>query len=285
MEYNNNKTYKLVIEGFDDEIIVSDLDKNVIFEELQDQLGDTLRELVDDAPVHDKIVGQYFDWDVFEEIYAYLKSKYNNLSVSVFDENGKLIASYPQGDFISEFLADRYFIDENGDIEVGTIWSCQLQNFIDNASWQYGLETKDGSVLTNVEEWPQALIDEDGRIIWMRDNQELNPIMWYGITGKERLDLWTIDESGNLPATVPVEEGMGSYGGQLEIEGLELNYPSLYDECMLTWYFGCGGNEGADFQKVIETFPLKSFDYKEEGAVNSKVAKFMYQLQTKDFCK
>lgn len=230
---------------------------------LSSDFSDLFAELCGDVSAHNLVKGDLFCLGDIDEVYDIIHSRFKDEVVKVYCDD-TIVASYPLA-ILYEDLADNYIGSENGDIHTCGIWTSQLQNFIDKAEWMVALYSNKHGIIDDIKNWPVPIKNSDNTC-WFLDSYELTPIMWFGIKGEDNLKIWTLSNDC-LPAMVPEEDGMGSYGGQMRIDGFELNYLELYDKYGNSdWYFGACGNEGANFKKVIEECPIDLLSiYKEEN--------------------
>ena len=249
--------YYFRIDGTKEQYEIEDCSLNDIENVLIDNDIQDFREtLCSKNPALEKVVGAGFDVDDMWKVKDFVAKEYAGKCVRVFDHAGKEVKSFPLPELYNNLL-EWLLYDENGDIEICTLWSAQLQNFIDRGQWHVAMQAKDGALIENVEDWPIPTRDDKGDIVWLKDGIDYIPIMWYGLTDSQILPEWGIGANG-MEALVTIEDGMGDYGGQYRIQGLEINYLSMYDNGALgSWYFGSCGNEGADFSKVLDTCPIR----------------------------
>lgn len=233
---------------------IDDFSEDVVYEVLVENFFTI--DIFDEIPATKKIVCNNFVWDDLNEVYNLIDTKYKGIFVKVFNEEGVEVACYELTSLYKDYAYNNS-IEENGDIIVCSLWSDQLENFIEGAEWRVALESSDGILLADVEDWPNPII-ENLEIRWIKDGVEYKPKLWYGISDTQISDIWVL-QNDKLPALVPVEHGLGSYGGQLRIKGLEINYGEMF-EGNGSWFFGACGNSGADFNKVIDRCPIVLLD-------------------------
>lgn len=218
---------------------------------LSGEFSELFSDLCGEIPAHNKIEGESFCNDDIKQVYDVIDEKYKEELVVVYDDNEKEVARYLLTE-IFKSLAENYIGSESGDIQICSIWTSQLQNFIDASKWHIALQSGNDNKI-DPRSWPIPEI-EGSDIYWTEDGKFYKPIMWFGVSDTEILDSWTLTDEG-IYALVPEEEGMGSYGRQMNIDGFEINYGSLFDGNG-SWYFGACGESGADFEKVIESCPV-----------------------------
>lgn len=126
-------------------------------------------------------------------------------------------------------------------------------------------------------EWPLPIVVND-KVKWEKDGEKYYPIMWFG-SSDEIVEEWTLGNDG-MTSIVSAEDGLGSYGGQMNINGFEINYGDLFgDNCF--WYFGACRNEGADFHKVIETCPIDLLSIYSNKNGDDVIEKYCIDFQRK----
>lgn len=251
--------YYFRIDGTTEQYEIEECSLDDIEEVLFDNdIQDFLEALCSKSPTFEKVVGAGFDVDDMWKVKDYVDreyiAKYAGKSVRVFDHAGKEVKSFPLPELYNNLL-EGLLDGENLDIEICTLWSAQLQNFIDRGQWHVAMRAMDGVLIENVEDWPIPVRDSKGVMVWRKDGIDYVPMMWYGLSDGEILPEWVVGANG-MDALVTIENGMGDYGGQYRIQGLEINYLSLYDDGAGSWYFGSCGYEGADFSKVLDTCPI-----------------------------
>lgn len=280
MIIDNTSKYHCVINGIRiNEIAENSLDGicNAIVEgDYSQELADTIECLV---PSLKEAVCEDFSWDFVEDVQKYIDNAYGGQSVLLQDESDNVVGNFPLQPILSE-LCENYYADENGCVQAGHIWSAQLQTFINKGEWLIGFRDEEGIIVTDLEASGKPTVSENGETEWMDGAKNYVPILWYGIKGKPISEMWKV-ENDSFPAIVPIENGMGAYGGQMQIDGFEINYPSLFDDGSVeSWYFGCGGNEGANFSKVLNECPIDLHELLERQNGNEQVAEYCLKLQT-----
>lgn len=268
------KEYYFIIEGDDNRYIMESGDsiKDNYFE-----LSHIYDDVLFSIPSSNLKVGDDFEHlDVYkEEIQHYITANYSHLKLIVYADD-TIVNEYNLADVVNDGIW--YYLDaENYDIKVGSFWSTQLQNYIDNSIWQVALKA-DGILITDQSKWPQPRVTESNNVMWELEGVLLEPTMWFGLKDQDALSKWIVGED-NIPALVTEENGLGDYGGQYCIQGFELNYDSLYDPSVIDWYFGCGGNEGADFSEMLKTCPIDLKELYECGNGKQQIMHYCYSLQ------
>lgn len=273
--------YYFRIDGTTERYEIENCTLNDIEEVLYDNdIQDVLEALCCKNPALEKVVGANFDVDDMWNVKDFVAKEYGGKSVRVFDHADKEVSAFSLTKLYNNLL-DGYIGSESGDIEICTLWSAQLQNFIDRGQWHVAMQAMDGALIENVEDWPIPVRDGKGVTAWRKDGVDYTPMMWYGLTDGEILPEWVVGANG-MEALVTIEDGMGDYGGQYRIQGLEINYLSLYDHGAYgSWYFGSCGYEGAEFSKVLDTCPINLVEL--YGGKNGfeVVEKYCYGLSNK----
>jgi len=212
-------------------------------------------DLYEQIPSWNKIKGCDFDWNELEEINDVFTNKYGKEKVSVYDDADTLVASYSVSEICKNYSISEDYICAEAREQDGCMLFCQqLDNFIDKSSWNLIFKSKDdGSVISDIKDWPNPLII-DGTIKWYKNKSEYKPLMWFGVEGEDIIDIWVINNDGLL-GIVEKENGLGSFGRQMQVDGFEVNYDLLFDG-EVVWYFYELAEEGSDFHKIIETCPV-----------------------------
>jgi len=270
--------YHIIIKEKNKEWILEDIKdlnhehiKAMISEELANELASFI---CSNNPSYEKAIGAGFSWDDMEEINAIIEDVYRDSHVDVLNDNDEVVASYSLLDLYKVIIAD-YLASENGDIEICHLWSAQLENYINLSRWQVALKSNDGGILYESKDWPMPSKREECK--WIRNGQEYTPIMWFGPVGDEILEEWVVQNEG-IAAIVSEEDGMGSYGGQMRIQGYEINYLHFFEDNG-SWYFGACGEAGADFHKVVESCPIDLLSIYTNKNGNELVLKYFLKLQ------
>ena len=238
----NNKQFEIIDDSF-----------NSVVNAISEEFYDIFYEILKETPSYKKAKGNNFIWEDIYDVYKVCEEKFERENIEVYNKKGELSNIYSLSK-VYKILIEDYVTDENGDIAICSLWSNQLNNFIKEGCWNVALMSNDGDYIKDIKDWPARNISGN-HSIWERKGKTYKPIMWYGIKNKEILNEWIVENEG-LQSLVPEEHGMGGYGGQMRINGLEINYMHLFTENDGSWYFGACGEEGADFHKVIETCPI-----------------------------
>lgn len=244
--------------------------------------GDYTEGLVDTIecmiPSVNEAVGENFSWDFVEDVQKYISNAYEFQNVVMQDESDTVVGNFSLQSVLNE-LCESYYADENGCVQAGRIWSVQLQTFINQGEWIAALRDEDGDIILDLESWPKPVVSADGCAEWKAGVKNYTPILWYGIKDSPIFKMWMVGRD-TFPAIVTVENGMGTYGGQMQIDGFEINYPLLFDDGSVeSWYFGCGGMEGADFSKLLNECPINLHELLERHNGNEQVSHYCYKLQ------
>lgn len=230
------------------------------------------------VPSLNEAVCENFSWDFVEDILKYISNAYDAQNVVLQNESDIVIGSFPVQPILND-LCESYYADENGWVQAGEIWSVQLQAFINQGEWIAALRDEDGNVITDLEAWPKPIVSADEGAEWKVGVKKCTPILWYGLKGNPISEIWMVGRD-TFPAIVTEENGMGTYGGQMQIDGFEINYPLLFDDGSVeSWYFGCGGMEGADFSKLLDECPINLHELFKRHNGNEQVAHYCYKLQ------
>lgn len=268
------KEYYFIIEGDDNRYIMESGDS---LEDNYFELSHIYDAVLFSIPSSNLKVGDDFQHlDVYkEEMQQYIAANYSHLKLIVYEDD-IIVNEYNLAEVVKEYIW-HYLYAENYDIMLGSFWTIQLQNYIDNSAWQVALKA-DGILITDLSKWPQPRVIDNNRIMWELDGKMLEPTMWFGLPDHGALSKWIVGDD-NIPALVTEENGLGDYGGQYCIQGFELNYESLYDPSILFWHFGCGGNNGADFTKMLNTCPIDLKKLYESANGKQQVMHYCYSLQ------
>ena len=272
---NNQSKYHCIING----IMIDDIEKcsidGIIDSSYSSELIDNIESQL---PSLKKGVCEDFSWDFVDDIKEYVDNTDSDKVVALYDINDSEIETFPLKQVLKD-LCERYYADENGNIQAGRIWSTQLQTFIEQAEWIVALQSEKGKIITDLKAWPKPFVTENGGKEWKDQENTYTPILWYGIKDSQNSEKWTIGND-SFPAIVTTENGMGEYGSQMQIDGFELNYPLLFDNGSIeSWYFGSFGAEGADFSKLLNECPINLHELIEMHDGKGQIANYCYKLQ------
>lgn len=108
------------------------------------------------------------------------------------DEHGVLLSSEPL-DLLGEIVEMRYDAEE-GQTDTGLVILAMLRNFLVEGVWQYGLRHPDGSILTDISQWPRYM---EYQICgsWNSPSGILQPTMWFGLEHERPIECWMLDSS------------------------------------------------------------------------------------------
>jgi len=188
------------------------------------------------------------------------------LYIDVIDDNEITIAK--EAIDTAKTLNDE-FEREQGYIYVGKIVLIMLKNFLINGVWQYGLRRGNGTILTDIHDWPKP--ESDGNsYTWHDSHGFLKPVIWFGIKNQSPIECWTIDKS---PRNFELLKVNGNYNEDsvTEVERWNtfwfssygvLDWDRLFDNdgyCYIVWmFYECGMDEPDDeFYSVRDSCPIK----------------------------
>lgn len=228
-----------------------------------------------------------------KEVYDVINNRYN-CTIKVFktDELGqrKYICNFPLAAICTNIFNQRE------KCELGTIDGAQLaldmmRNFLEEGSWHYGLISRDGTILKNIEEWPEYPKQPDGQIRWIKDDKELCPIIWFGIEGQSPIECWSLYERENIRN---IKTYSGKYDTKIEQECWKhfwfckfwtMDWSVLWnnDETAIIWAFSEWGMDEPEeeFGKVRNDCPIDLLQVDSTDDMLDKVRKFCYNMQKK----
>lgn len=171
-------------------------------------------------------------------------------------------------DVFSEIIENREDT-EQGTIDVGQVIIVMLTNFLTEGIWQYGLQRDDGTILTDISQWPKHKTDGIN-IIWEDQNGFLEPIIWFGLKNESPMECWTLDKSPEKFELLEVYDNPYSHKTRL-VERWRLfwfssfwslDWNALFDNsgyAHITWMFAeCGMDEPVEeFNAVRDSCPIE----------------------------
>jgi len=208
------------------------------------------------------------------------------LYIDVIDDNEITIAK--EAIDIAKILNDE-FEREQGYIYVGKIVLIMLKNYLINGVWNYGLKREDGTILTEVLDWPKPV--NDGNSYTWHDSQGfLEPIIWFGIKNQCPIECWTLDKSPrnfellkvyanhNDDSATEVERWNTFWFGTF----WTLDWDVLFDDngdCYITWmFYECGMDEPEDeFYAVRDSCLIKLDENDRSVSLIRKIDEFFCQ--------
>lgn len=273
---------------------IQELDIDSIEEYLSDAISDCLFS----SALSEKSQGFFPDpWEIETELFSQARTCLEHdcgikIFAKVIDDNGVTISneSFDLGEVI-ENRRDR----EQGTIDSGSVIIAMLTNFLDEGIWQYGLQRDDGTILTEICQWPNHVPDEKG-FVWQRSNGLLEPIIWFGLKNESPIECWTLGRSSRNFDILQVYDN--SYAkNTLDVERWHLfwfchfwalDWNALFDnngDAHITWMFAeCGMDEPSDeFNAVRDSCPIKLSENDTATEILQKIDQFFAdkQKQTK----
>ena len=268
----------------------------VAMEILDSALVDYISDCFDEIPLSKKSMGFFPDPEsIGEELRKQLtkciESKLGNkLFIDVIDNSEITIAT--EAIDTAKTLNDE-FEREQGYIYVGKIVLIMLKNFLINGVWQYGLRRGDGTILTDIHDWPKP--ESDGNSYTWHDSQGfLEPIIWFGIKNQSPIECWTIDKSPRNFELLKVN-GIYNEDSVTEVERWNtfwfssygvLDWDRLFDNdgyCYIVWmFYECGMEEPEDeFYAVRDSCPIKLDGNDGSESMIRKIDEFFITTQLK----
>ena len=264
----DGKNGKWPLEEYSSEAIEEVLNEEFFYDDFQC--------LLKESPSYKLAKGHGFIWEDLDDIYIVNESINKGKNIYIYNDENKIIDTWPLTTLYKKMI-ENFLTSENGEIAVCSLWANQVDNFIMAGNWHVGLISDDNDIIENIESWPDSML-VNGQSCWYINNKKYEPIMWFGIKKQKILSEWVMQENG-LSAIVKEENGMGSYGGQMRINGLEINYLELFTENDGSWYFGACGNKGADFHKVVESCPIDLPSVYLKGNGKELVSQYLVEIR------
>jgi hypothetical protein len=127
---------------------------------------------------------------LFEEATACLKRICGkNVFVDVIDDGGVTILTE---EFDTSQVVENRAIREQGTIDAGSVIIKMVKNFLEEGLWQHGLRKSDGTILTDISEWPKPVLGEKG-LVWQDALDDfLEPVIWFGLKDEDPIECWTL---------------------------------------------------------------------------------------------
>jgi|LSQX01.3.fsa_nt_gb hypothetical protein len=235
-----------------DAVDVNDTDSimETAIEALDDAFFDDINGCFDEIPMSKKSRGFFPDPNSIEEelckqLIKCMKSKLGKkLYIDVVDDNEITIAAEA---IDTEKILNNKFEYEYGYIYVGKIVLIMLKNFLINGVWNYGLKREDGTILTDVLDWPKP-VSNGNSYTWQDSLGFLEPIIWFGIKNQNPIECWTLDRSHS---TYELLKGYANHrvDSEIEVERWSrfwfysfdiLDWDTLFDNngyCYIMWMF------------------------------------------------
>jgi hypothetical protein len=204
--------------------------------------------------------------DLFNDVCSNLEKRLGKrIFAKKVDDDGTIIPSEPID--LSGLIAQRSQI-ENGIIDAGELIIAMLKNFLTNGRWQYGFQCSDGTIIADVSDWPEPIIETDTPT-WKVGDEPLNPVVWFGLKDEVPIECWTLDKSPerfdllklyNSPSTT--EPSLIERWNSFWFNGFwAIDWNALFDnngDAHITWMFAECGMDGPDgeFVSVKEACPI-----------------------------
>ena len=263
---------------------------------LDSAMADDISDCFDEIPLSKENVGFFPDPELIGEelckqLSKCLESKLGKkLHIDVIDDNEITIAT--EAIDTAKTLNDE-FEREQGYIYVGKIVLIMLKNFLINGVWQYGLRRGNGTILTDIHDWPKP--ESDGNsYTWHDSHGFLKPVIWFGIKNQSPIECWTIDKS---PRNFELLKVNGNYNEDsvTEVERWNtfwfssygvLDWDRLFDNdgyCYIVWmFYECGMEEPEDeFYAVRDSCPIKLDGNDGSESMIRKIDEFFITTQLK----
>lgn len=239
-------------------------DDTEIFEIMESELKDLCRDKIDDVTT-EIVAEEVFSGDpasLNEEMEAWYLKTIGALEIQFgkdflvnLQSEGDLYVSHK---FPVEFVMECIGTSEEGMIHDGKLALELVEKFLANGVWQSGLRTKSGSL---------ELIKSD-----QRENREqyrkllegeVEPVIWFGIAGKEPIRCWSIERID----FDELRDRSAFLGGDNTVDWSIMFGPGA--EVILTWlFYECGFDEPeTEYEKLCDTCPI-------ELVLNSTTKKF-----------
>lgn len=241
-------------------------------EAIDNALVDDISDCFDEIPLSKESKGFFPDLEsISEELCKQftqcIESKLGKrLFIDVIDDNE--ITTATETIDIANTLSGQ-FECEQGYIYVGKLALIQLNNFLINGIWNYGLRCEDGRILTDVLDWPKPVSDRDS-YTWHDSQGFLEPIIWFGLKNQSPIECWTLDKSPRNLELLKVN-GNHDEDSVTEVERWNtfwfnsygiLDWDTLFNDkgySYIIWmFYECGMEEPEDeFYAVRDSSPIK----------------------------
>lgn len=170
-----------------------------IIDILSQQFEDEINKALDSYEI--KPCGYFPEpYNIGDELYIgvqdYMNESIGELPVfeQIIDDSGEIIkeVKIDLTEAFEKIIEDRK-LSEQSYVDVGQVVLNQLEKFIEQGVWQFGLKDQNGHINTNSSTWPKPVIKCDN-IIWQDDSSDLMPIIWFGLKDEAPLECWTLSK-------------------------------------------------------------------------------------------
>lgn len=224
---------------------------------IEQYLSDAICDCLFSSALSEKSQGFFPDpWEIETELFSQARICLehdwgNKVFVDVIDDDGVTILK--RGFDIGEVIENRRD-REQGTIDSGSVIIAMLTNFLKEGNWQYGLRRDDGTILTDIRQWPDHVPDENG-FVWRDSCGFLEPIIWFGLKDESPIECWTLNRSSKKFDTKKVYDNAYAHNTR-EVERWnlfwfcnfwDLDWNALFDnngDAHIIWMFAeCGMDE------------------------------------------
>lgn len=266
--------------------------ESIVEELFNDKIADCI---IFSSPLSKKCQGFFPDpWVIQTELFcqarACLKQRFGGkIFAKVIDKHGVTLSNRPINIF--DKIIEVRESTEQGVIDSGQIIIEMLKNFLEEGIWQYGFQRDDGTILTDISQWPKHASDGTD-LIWQDSKGVLQPIIWFGLKNEDPIECWTLDKSPKRFELLETYENPYARNTKL-VERWHLfwfstfwyiDWNALFDDngdIHITWMFAeCGMDEPVEeFNIVRETCPIEMAEDDTAGSIVRKIDQLFVNRQ------
>ena len=194
----------------------------------------------------------------------------------VIDENEKEIfqSEYDVRPLLIKYIADRE-CDCQGTIDVGSAIISSMEQYIELASWHYGLIDHSGQVVLKYD-WPINNYTSFNRLLIL-DRKNLKPIMWFGLEDEKPEDGWILNMEEDSESDRDWKNfWLGRYGGEEW-----LNRVPDADDGLLYWMEDETGSYLPSIEDVLKTCPIDVDETDDYATITQKIEDLLDRMLAK----
>lgn len=258
--------------GFEFEQEVDSLEFSDIEDFINDFFSDEIEDAIHSTTLSEKSQGFFPDTrgietELFNEARMLLEQRFGGkIFGQVVDDNGAIVSNQAI-DVFNEIIEDRESREQRF-VDSGALIIGMLTNFLKEGVWQYGLQRDDGTILTDISQWPKHTTDGTD-VIWQDSDGLLESIIWFGLKNEAPIECWTLDKS---PAKFELQEDYKNSSGEKRVverwcwfwfcNFWTLDWNALFDNhgnVHIIWMFAeCGMDEPVEeFNAVRDSCPIE----------------------------
>lgn len=271
--------FRIKVESFEIDDVVESFEIEGVF-----GLNEFIDLCVDSCELSGKCQGFFPDlWGIQRELCSHVKTCMENrfggrIFGETVDEHGVLLSSEPL-DLLSEIVEMRYDAEE-GQIDTALVILAMLRNFLDEGVWQYGLRHPDGTILTDVSQWP-SYVEYQICGSWDSPSGILQPTMWFGLKHERPIECWMLDSSSKRSELLEVHgrEDFIERWHSFWFNASYIDWDSLFDgedfAYNLLKFVECGMDSPVNaFDALRESCPIELHKYDTATSIARRLDEF-----------